>query len=194
VIRLRGAAGHAGRAYARRSSVRSVEARPAGERLIFVSPWLWAMALVLGLFGCLGVGLAAGYGGPELAQRLTGLGVLAVVGCLGSYDLTARVVIADSTGFHALLRRRVGWNSVQWAELVEFVPGFIPNVTVRVVGKELDPKTGALRGYTLAGLAGFTASRRHRRIVAQFNDWIAAADPDWVINPWLHRSDRPDNR
>ena len=152
------------------------------------------MLPIFGVFMWIGIALAVGYETDDLGSRLVGVGMLMLVGTIAVVDLTQRVVIADPAGVHALLRRRVSWQSVQWADLDTFVPGFLPNVTIRLVGKDTDPATGQLREYRLPGLAGFTAGRRHHRTVAQFNDWIAAADPDWVVNPWLHRSDRPDNR
>ncbi len=165
-----------------------------GERFVFISSWFGAMIVIFGAFILIGVVQTAGYGGRSIGSRLCGVGIILLAAPFAVSDLTRRILIADAEGFHELLRKHVRWTSVQWAEISDFVPGLIPNVTVCVVAKDVDPKTGRLREYFLPGPAGFTEGKRHRQIVTQFNDWIAAADPDWVINPWLHRSDRPDNR
>lgn len=173
---------------------RSQSIRPTKPRHLFISLWVWPLALIFGMGIVIGVFLSLGYGGQDLGNRLFGIAVTVFTAFLATINLTNLVVVADQVGFHALLRHKLFWKDAQWADLVSFSPGFFPVVSVRIIGKDTDPKTGALHEYIIKGLAGYTATKRHDLIVTQFNDWIATANPNWVVNPWIHQSNRSDNR
>lgn len=160
---------------------------------VYLSPWglLFLFPICLAFVIC-GV-LIVLQDGQELASYLLGWFILALAAPVSVFVVISRMVLMTDHGFKVPPRRWISWDSAQWSEVTEVASFFLPTFAAAVVMKEKD-LDGRSHQHLLLGTASFADRGRLTRLVDEMNDKIAAANPGDTIDPWLRRTDRPDNR
>lgn len=154
-------------------------------RRVLFSPWTLLVEFIIVGFCLIGVGIIME--GFDLASIIIGWVMAVGFGFVAVWVLLGRIVLLDERGYRVLNRRKKSWTGAQWAEVVD-VGIILPNYSVVIVRDSRTNKADAFEG-----LASFR-QRPAVELADQLNDWIAAANPGVVIDTWLHRSNREDNR
>lgn len=154
-------------------------------RTVLFSPWALLVEVILLGFCLTGVGIVVQ--GYDAASIVVGWALALGFGFLAIWVLLGRIVILDEQGYRALNRRKKSWAGAQWAEVVD-VGTILPNYSVAIVRDFMGGKADVFDG-----LASFRR-RPAIELADRLNDWIAAANPGKVIDPWIRRTDRDDNR